>query len=190
MASADVAAKCTLLEVLVKVGGEKALKAVASAANDSEGDVRRAGYRALGEWTSADAGPAILALVKGGDPELKIGALRAYIRIARQFSIPNDQRMAMFHEIMTLAQRDDERRLALDILKQIRTPESLSIAVGYLDQPKLRPAAATVAVTMSEKMVATEPAAVASAMEKVLKVVKNKDQVQKARGLLTRAEKK
>ena len=190
IARAQVPAKCTLLGVLVTIGGDKALKAVAAAAKDSDAEVRRAGYRALGEWTSADAGPEILSLVKSGDPELKIGALRAYIRVARQFDIPNGPRMAMFREIMTLAQRDDERRLALDILKQIRTTESLSIAVGYLDQPKLRDAAATVAVTMSEKMVASKPAEVAAAMKQVLQVAKNKDVVDKARGLLNRAEKK
>ena len=208
---AQVPAKCTLLGVLVTIGGDKALKAVAAAAKDSDVEVRRAGYRALGEWTSADAGPVLLGLVKSGDPELKIGALRAYIRVARQFDIPNGPRMAMFREIMTLAQRDDERRLALDILKQIRTTESLSVAVGYLDQPKLRDAAAAVAVTMSEKMVASKPAEVAAAMkqvtmsekmvaskpaevaaamEQVLRVAKNKDVVDKARGLLSRSGKK
>ncbi len=179
-----------LLGVLVKVGGDKALQAVAAAAKDSNVEVRRAAYQALGAWTSADAGPAILDLVKRGDPELKIGALRAYIRVARQFVIPNGPRMAMFHEIMTLAQRDDERRLALDILKQIRTPESLAVAVDYLDQPKLRAAAAVVAVAMSEKMVAAQPAEVAAAMKEVLRVAKNKDAVDKARGLLNRSGKK
>jgi HEAT repeat protein len=190
IARAQTPAKCTLLGVLVTIGGEKALKAVAAAAEDSNTSVRRAGYRALGEWTSADAGPEILALVKNGDPELRIGALRAYIRIARQFSIPNGTRMAMFQEIMSLAQRDEERRLALDILKQIRTSESLSIVVGYLDQPQLCDQAATVAVTMSEKMVASNPADVAAAMKRVLEVAKNKDAVDKARGLLNRAAKK
>ena len=183
-------AKCTLLGVLVTIGGDKALKAVAAAAKDSNAEVRRAGYRALGEWTSADAGPELLSLVKSGDPELKIGALRGYIRVARQFDIPNGPRMAMFREIMTLAQRDDERRLALDILKQIRTPESLSIAVGYLDQPKLARRGGRVAVTMSEKMVASKPAEVAAAMKQVLQVAKNKDVVDKARGLLNRTGKK
>jgi len=96
----------------------------------------------------------------------------------------------MFREIMTLAQRDDERRLALDILKQIRTPESLSVAVGYLDQPKLRGAAANVAVAMSEKMVASKPAEVAAAMKQVLQVAKDKNAVDKARGLLNRTGKK
>jgi HEAT repeat protein len=190
VARAQVPAKCTLLGVLVATGGDKALKAVAAAARDSEADVRRAGYQALGQWTSADAGPEILSLVKSGDPALKIGALRAYIRIARQFDIPAGPRMAMFREIMTLAQRDDERRLALDILKQIRTPQSLSVAVGYLDQPKLREAAARVAVTMSEKLIASRPAEVAAAMKQVLQATKNKDLVDKARGLLNRSGKK
>jgi hypothetical protein len=98
--------------------------------------------------------------------------------------------MAMFREIMTLSQRDDERRLALDILKQIRTPQSLSVAVGYLDQPKHREAAARVAVTMSEKLIAARPAEVAAAMKQVLQATKNKDLVDKARGLLNRSGKK
>ncbi len=190
IAEAPVPAKCILMEVLVSIGGEKALKAVAAAAADSNVEVRRAGYRALGEWTSADAGPAILRLVKNGDPDLKIGALRAYIRVARQFAIPDDRRMAMFREIMTLTERDEERRLALDILKQIRTGESLSIAVGYLDQPALSDQAAKVAVTMSEKMVDADPADVAAAMNRVLRVAKNKDAVNQARGLLNRTGKK
>ncbi len=190
IARAHAPAKCMLLRMLATIGGDKALKAVAAAANDSNAEVRRAGYRALGEWTSADAGPELLSLVKCGDPELKIGALRGYIRVARQFNIPNDARMAMFHEIMNLAQRDDERRLALDILKRIHTTESLSVAVGYLDQPALRAAAAAVAVTMSEKMVASQPTAVAAAMKQVLRVVKNKDVADKASGLLNRTGKK
>ena len=189
IASAQLPAKCKLLGVLVTIGGDKALKAVAAAAKDANVEVRRAGYRALGEWTSADAGPVLLRLVKSGDPELKIGALRAYIRVARQFAIPNGPRMAMFREIMALAQRDDKRRLALDILKQIRTPESLSVAVGYLDEPTLREAAAGVAVTMSEKMVASQPAQVAAAMKQVLQVAKNRDVINKARGLLNRTGK-
>ena len=190
LASAQVPAKCKLLELLVTIGGEKALKVVAAAAKDSNADVRRAGYKALGEWTSADAGPVLLDLIKTGDSDLKIGALRAYIRVARQFTIPNDRRMAMFQEIMTLAQRDDERRLALDILKQIRTAESLSVAVGYLDQPSLREAAARVAVTMSDKMIATTPAEVAAAMKQVLRTAKDRDVVNKARALLNRSDKK
>ncbi len=190
LATAQVPAKCKLIEVLVTIGGDKALKVVRDAAKDSNADLRRAGYKALGEWHSADAGAVLLGLVKNGDPELKVGATRAYIRVARQFSIPKDQRMAMFREIMTLAQRDDERRLALDILKQIRTTESLSVAVAYLQQPNLSDAAARVAVTLSGKMVDTpDTNAIAAAMQQVVQKAKNPDVVNKARALLNRAEK-
>ena len=190
LATAQVPAKCKLIEVLVTIGGDKALKVVRDAAKDSNADLRRAGYKALGEWHSADAGAVLLGLVKNGDPELKVGATRAYIRVARQFSIPKDQRMAMFREIMTLAQRDDERRLALDILKQIRTTESLSVAVAYLQQPNLSNAAARVAVTLSGKMVDTpDTNAIAAAMQQVVQKAKNPDVVNKARALLNRAEK-
>jgi HEAT repeat protein len=188
--SVDVPAKCKLLELLVTISGDKALQVVAAAAKDSNTEIRRAGYRALGEWTSAAAGPDILDLIRNGDPELRVGATRAYIRVARQFTIPNNQRMAMFHEIMTLAQRDDERRLALDILKQIRTPQSLSVAVGYLSQPNLCEAAARVAVTMADKMAAKKPAEVAAAMQQVVQMAKNKDVVNKARALLNSTGKK
>ena len=58
LATAQVPAKCKLIEVLVTIGGDKALKVVRDAAKDSNADLRRAGYKALGEWHSADAGGA------------------------------------------------------------------------------------------------------------------------------------
>ena len=79
-----------------------------------------------------------------------------------------------------LAKRDDEKRIALDILKQVISAESLALAVENLDKPTLQEAAARVAVTISQKLVASQPAAVAKAMEKVLQVTKNKDLTAKA----------
>ena len=185
--SAQAAGKCTLLGVLVTIGGDQALKAVAEAAKDGNAEVRRAGYRALGQWTAADAGPVLLDLVHSGEPELKSGALRGYIRVARQFDIPDGPRMAMFREAMALAQRDDERQLALDILKQIRTTESLSTAIRYLDRPELCDAAAGVAVMLAENLVASQPNEVAAAMKQVIQLARNQQLVEKARGLLNRS---
>ena len=163
---------------------------VAAAAKDSNAEVRRGGYKALGESTSADAGPELLSLVNSGDPELKNWRLAGLH--PRRPAIPHPRRPADGH-----VPRDHDPgparrkpRLALQILKQIRTPESLAVAVRYLDQPQLSAAAATVAVTMSEKMIATRPAEVAAAMKEVLRVARNKDAVDKARGLLNRTGKK
>ena len=86
----------------------------------------------------------------------------------------------MYGEILALAKRDEEKRIALDVLKQVISAESLALAVENLDKPALQEAAARVAVTISQKLVAAQPAAVAKAMEKVLQVTKNKDLSAKA----------
>jgi HEAT repeat protein len=191
LASAPTPSKCVMLDLLVSVGGAKALQAVSAAAKDADPAVRDAAYRALGKWTSADAGPVLLALAKApGDDKLQIRALRAYIRVARQFNVPDPQRLAMYGEIRSLAKRDEERRIALDVLKRVISCESLALAAEDLDKPPLREAAARVAVAISQKLVSSQPAAAAKAMEKVLQVTQNKDLSAKATALLERARKK
>jgi HEAT repeat protein len=183
--------KCILLDLLLEVGGPKALEAVSTAAKDADPAVRNAAYRTLGKWTSADAGPALLALAKTpGDDKLQTRALRAYIRVARQFNIPDRQRLAMYGEIRSLAKRDEERRLALNILKRVISTESLALAVRDLDKPSLQEAAARVAVAISQKLASSQPAAVGSVMEKVLQVTKDRDLSAKAAGLLEQSRKK
>ena len=89
LAAAPAAESATLLDVLVSVGGPKALKAVSAAATDADPAIRDAAYAALGKWTRRDAGPELLVLAKArattGSRSVPCGA---YIRVARQFSIP------------------------------------------------------------------------------------------------------
>jgi hypothetical protein len=180
-----------VLDVLVGVGGPKALRAVSAAAKDAEPEVRDAAYRTLGKWTSADAGPELLLLAKASDDsKLQTRALRGYIRVARQFDIPDRQRLAMYREILGLAKRDEEKQLALDVLKQVISAESLGLAVENLDKPALQEAASRVAVSIAQKLVGSQPAAVAKAMEKVLQTTKNNDLSAKATALLEQASKK
>jgi HEAT repeat protein len=190
-ASASAASKCILLEFLLDVGGAKSLEAVAASAKGGDPAVRDAAYRALGKWTSVDAGPVLLALAKSpGDDKLQTRALRGYIRVARQFNIPDGQRLTMYGEIVGLANRDDEKRLALNVLKRVVSTESLAMAVRELDKPPLQEAAARVVVTISQTLVNSQPAAVAEAMQKVLQVTKDKDLTAKAVALLEQSRKK
>jgi HEAT repeat protein len=190
-AAAPARSKCILLDLLLEVGGPKALEAAAAAAKSADPAVRDAAYRALGRWTSADAGPVLLALAKTpGDDRLQTRALRGYIRVARQFNIPDRQRLTMYGEILSLAKRDEERRLALAVLKRVVSTESLALAVRDLDKPSLQEAASRVAVTISQKLVDSQPAATAEAMQKVLQVTKDKDLAAKAAALLEQSRKK
>jgi hypothetical protein len=96
----------------------------------------------------------------------------------------------MYGEIVSLAKRNEERQIALDVLKRVISSESLKLAVANLDKPALADAAARVAIAISQKLVGSQPAAVAEAMEKVRRRTTNKDLWDKAAALLERARKK
>ncbi len=169
MPRASAQAKCKLLESLGATGGPKALAAIAEASKDANADVQGAAIQQLGAWMTPDAAPALLELAKNSaNDKLKVRALRGYLRIARQFVMPAETRLAMFNTAMEIARRDEEKRIALDVLTRIPSKETLALATARLSDPKLRDAAADAAVKIAAKLVAAEPKAAAEAMQKVL----------------------
>jgi len=191
MGSAPPPAKRRLLEILGAMGGARALTAVAAAARDPSAELQDAACRLLGEWMTADVSSDLLALAKSMPSEkLKIRALRGYLRLARQLNLPPDQRMAMYREALALAKRDEEKRLAVDVLQRIPTRASLALAVGHLRDPAVSEAAGAAIVAIARKLAPAEPAAVAEALERVLRTTKNKDLAAKAKALLGAAAKK
>jgi hypothetical protein len=173
---ASAANQSYLLELLGKVSGAKALAAVVAAATSSDPATKDAATRVLGEWVNADAAPALLEIAKNdSDTKYQIRALRGYIRIARQLEIPwwietnvEETKLAMFDKAMTVARRNEEKRLALDILTRIPSTTTLDRAAARLNEPAIRDAAADAAVKIADKLVGDEPKAVAAAMQKVI----------------------
>lgn len=130
---AGAADRTVLLSVVGRVGGPRALKAVEAALGEEA--THAAALRALCNWPSADVAPRLIELVESDLPsEQRIAALRALIRVA---PLPDqrsdDARLALLTRAMAMAARDEERRLALDRAKAIRTVESLRFALDYLD---------------------------------------------------------
>lgn len=169
MSLASTPAKRKLLEALGAVGGTRALAAIVEASRSADVEVQGTAAQQLGDWMTPDAAPALLQMAKSAaDDRLKVRALRGYLRVARQFVVPDKERLAMFHAAMETARRDEERQLALDVLIRIPSPQTLAEAVKRLSEPALRDAAANVAVNIAGKLVAEHPKAVAEAMQKVL----------------------
>ena len=165
---ASAANRDYLLELLGKVSGSKALETVVAASQSDDATLKEAATKVLGEWVNADAAPALLEIAKTDkDAKYQLRALRGYIRIARQLQLPAETRLAMFRTAVEVAKRDDEKKIALDILTRIPSPTTLELAVAYLDQPKLKDAAADAAVKIAAK-VAKRPKEVAAAMQKIL----------------------
>ena len=153
MSQAPVAAKGSFLEVLAVIGGAKALQAVGAAAKDASPEIQDTATRLLGEWMTLDAGPVLLDLAKtAADAKYEARALRGYIRLVRQFSMPDDERGRMCRAALEAAKRDAEKKLVLEVLERYPSIDTLRLAVEAAKVPSLKDDAARVSVVIAGKI--------------------------------------
>jgi len=86
-----------------------------------------------------------------------------------------------------LITRDDERQLLLSALGQTPCVDALTMAETFLATPRLKETACMTIINIAEKIVDTQPAAVAAALEKAQP--KNRRTADRAKELLDRAKK-
>ena len=184
---ASTRARVAIVDIFGAMGGQGALRGLAQAARDSEDDVQDAATRVLGEWMSVDAAPVLLDLARTGNPRYRIRALRGYIRIARQLDVPLNERIAMCREALAAAQRPEERRLVLEVLRRYPTAEGLQLAVTQLAVPELKTEAAETAVQIAEKLPGSDAPIVGKAMDQVIQAAPAAEIVQRAQALRQRA---
>ncbi|NOX55521.1 MAG: hypothetical protein GXP27_14010 [Planctomycetes bacterium] len=185
---AKPATKRFLLDLLGVVGGPTALDVVARAAFDADPAIQDTATRVLGQWMSPDAAPTLLRVAKTSpNNKFRVRCLRGYIRLIRQFDIPDARRVSMCREALAAATRVDEKRLALAALSRVASTEALTLATEQLKQPALREPASEAALVIAEQIVSEHPEAVAAAMQQVLEATRNADRSQRARKLLERS---
>lgn len=152
--ASTAATKGAVLEVLAAVGGAKALEAVGAAAKNSDPQLQDVSTRALGEWMTEDAAPVLLDLAKTiGEDKYKVRALRGYIRIARQFVLPEEQRVEMCQQALAVAQQPSEKKLVLDVLKRYPSVATLKMAVAAMPDAELKAAATAATLAIAQKLV-------------------------------------
>jgi len=152
LSTAPAEYKCKLLEVLGALGGEKALAAVGDAAKQSDEAIRDTAFRLLGQWKSVDAAPLLIELANNvKEQKYKVRAVRGYIRLARQFVMPQADRVAMCRTALEIAVRPDDKRLVLEILLRYPSQEMLDLALEAAKTPELKDEAAIVAIGIGRR---------------------------------------
>ena len=132
---APVATKLVLLDILGAVGGTKALDAVVAAAKSNNDQLQDASTRLLGEWMTIDVAPPLLDLAKTTPADrYTVRAMRAYIRVARQFVMPEEERLAMCRNALEAARQPAERTLVLEVLQRYPSLDMLKLAVDVMQQ--------------------------------------------------------
>ena len=188
MSQAPVPARCACLAVLGEMGGTKALEAIGAAAKDANAEIQDAATRVLGEWMSTDAAPVLLDVAKtAADEKFRVRALRGYIRIARQLDLPSADRVAMCGEAMKLSPRDNEKTLVIEVLRRNPSAAGLALVVPHLSNAELKTEARDAAIAIAEKIVQSDPAAVAEAMKQVVEAGGDSKATDRAKALLQKA---
>lgn len=146
--------KIVLLQILGAMGGGKALQTVGTAAKSGDSQLQDTGTRLLGEWMTVDAAPVLLELAKADPAQNKYQgrALRGYLRLARQFVMPEDQRAEICRNALAICRQPAEQKLVLDVLKRHPTIDGLKLAVRIMQTPELKPEATSVAMAIAQKL--------------------------------------
>ncbi|MGN6547109.1 MAG: HEAT repeat domain-containing protein [Aureliella sp.] len=148
----STAVKDHILEILGEVGGSNALQAMRAAAIGSDRDLRDTASRLLGSWFDVEAGPVLLELAQMPNNEFAVRELRGYIRLARQFVMPDAQRADMCRKAMRATNRVPEQKLVLEVMERYPSPEMLSAAVEAQPVAELKDDARRVALTIASKL--------------------------------------
>jgi len=182
--------KLALLRILRSAGGPKALDAVRAAAKDADAEIKDAATSLLCDWLTADALPDVMQLAKTPtSPKVKILALRGCFRLIPLQDAPADRKLASLKDVLALAERNEEKKLALAALGAIPTVDSLALVTAHLGTAGLKEEACLAAVAIAEKIVQANPAQVAEAMGQVTKATANQRTAKRAKDLLDQAKK-
>lgn len=144
--------KVALLQILGAMGGPKALATIGAAARSKDPQLQDASSRLLGEWMTEDAAPVLLDLAKIPTNPFQVRALRGYIRIARQFVLPEDQRAAMCQKAFDAATQTAEKKLVLDVLKRYPSVATLKQAISAIQVADLKEDATQATLAIATKL--------------------------------------
>ncbi|WP_413432220.1 HEAT repeat domain-containing protein [Crateriforma spongiae] len=158
-ANASTADRITTLELLTAMGGERSLKALADAAQSNDREIQDAATRLLGTWMTVDAAPYLLELASQPSHAYRIRALRGHLRIARQFTMNNRDRLQMANDALKVADREEEKRLILDVVRRYPTPAMLNVAVKVGQDAEMKPEAIAAAAVVLKLVGVTDKTA-------------------------------
>ena len=163
-----------LLSLLPLVGTGTALQAVRNAADNQDPNNQDAGIRALARWTDQDAREDLQMLTyKAGKLNHRILAFRGYIRLVKEASTSETDKIKLLRDAVRKAERRQEKVLALSGFGDIHSLESLKQMEQFIDDKDISEEACAVVVKICSNMGAEHKTDIAGALNQVLQITKN-----------------
>jgi len=159
----------SVLRIEVRLGQTQGLVHIESQCQSSNTRVKTEAVRALSNWPTR-AGLSLAEKVASNDDNAtcRILALRGYIKMAVMASDQTPrERFQGLAKAMTMASRDDERKMVLSALPQTPDKEALAMALSFVTKASLTAEAQVAVLDLCESLSDTDTEAVRAALVKM-----------------------
>ena len=107
---------------------------------------------------STDAAAPLYDLAKSsGSAKYRVRAVRGYLRVARQLNMTAEERLQVCRNALVVAERKEDKVLAVETLGRIGLPQAQTLAVSLLKDSDLKEAAAAAILVMSDAVALAAP---------------------------------
>jgi len=142
--------KVKLLPVMPYLNDVGALEKVAAAFSNGSEKEKQVAFDAMKNWQDSGAIRALLAIRKDGNlKQYHAQALQSFVSQVGKSSWPDDQKLLMLREMMTLASGRNEKSAVIRAAGNVRTFLSLMFVSDYLDDQELSSAASRAAMQIA-----------------------------------------
>ena len=172
-----------LFEQIRTAGGAKAVALMQEFATGTDEALQDAATETLGRWLSADVAPVLLEVAQG-DGKFANRALGGYIRVFRQFELPESERVAMATQALKVARRSNERIAAIDAMVRFPCVGSFELALDQLNVPGSEPTAAKAILTIGRTVLDLDPETGKAGLKRLIDANVSKDMTDSANALL------
>lgn len=133
-------ARSSLYRIMGQIGDEAFLEPLRAGIHDADPLVRDAAIRALVEWPRASALAVLEGIMKNADDNVhRVLAARGVVRLLETAEgIPEETKITYCRSALGMAESEDQQRLILGALANLRTPRALELAAPYTEMPGLR----------------------------------------------------
>jgi HEAT repeat protein len=166
MPESDAASRMALLRALGRVGGKEALETVVASLKDDDAEVANEAARMLSAWPDPAAESHLRELAKSYKIRSRVLAFRGLVRLATP---PGDKRanLELLAEVIKLADRPEEKRLAVGSLNRMSGPEALKLAAAAMDYSPITDEAGLAVVMIAKRSKDADKETLRAALEKV-----------------------
>jgi HEAT repeat protein len=172
-----------LFEQIRTAGGARAVALMREFATGADEALQDAATKTLGLWLSADAAPVLLQVAQD-DGKFANRALGGYIRIFRQFELPETERVAMATKALNVASRSIERNAAIDAMTRFPCVGTFELALDQLDVTGSEATAAKAVLTIGRTVLDLDPETGKAGLKRLIEADVSKSMTDSAKSLL------